>query len=205
MTRLFSVRRIGLTGGIGSGKSTVAGMLADCGAIIVDADAISRQSTAASGAAIPAIGQIFGESFITPAGALDRDAMRQLVFSDPAAKLRLEAIIHPLVTVETARQVSAAESTGARCIVFDVPLLVESGHWRRKVDQVLVVDCTEERQISRVMARNSWTRETVLKVMSGQASRAERLSAADICIYNESHSLAELARLARNVAAGFGL
>jgi dephospho-CoA kinase len=205
MTRLFSVPRIGLTGGIGSGKSTVAGMLADCGAVVVDADAISRQTTAANGAAIAAIKQLFGSSFITPAGALDRDAMRQLVFSDPAAKLRLEAIIHPLVTAETVRQVRTAESAGARYIVFDVPLLVESGRWRDQVDQVLVVDCTEERQISRVMARNGWTREAVLKVMAGQASRAQRLAAADICIYNETLSLAELADLARAATARFGL
>jgi dephospho-CoA kinase len=205
MNRLFSTHRIGLTGGIGSGKSTVAGMLAECGAVIVDADTISRQTTAAGGAAIVAIEQIFGVSFITPAGALDRDAMRQLVFSDPAAKLRLEAIIHPLVTAETIRQVCDAESAGVRCLVFDVPLLVESGRWRHQVDQVLVVDCTEERQISRVMVRNGWTREAVLKVMAGQASRAQRLAAADICIYNESHALAELAGLTREVAAGFGL
>ena len=205
MTRLISVRRIGLTGGIGSGKSTVAGMLSECGAVIVDADAISRHTTTTSGSAIPAIKKIFGASFITPAGALDRDAMRQLVFSDPAAKLRLEAIIHPLVTAETARQVRDSESAGARCIVFDVPLLVESGRWRHQVDQVLVVDCTEERQISRVMARNGWTREVALKIMAGQASRSQRLAAADICIYNESHSLSELARLTRDVAAGFGL
>jgi dephospho-CoA kinase len=205
MTRLFSVPRIGLTGGIGSGKSTVAGMLADCGAVVVDADAISRQTTAANGAAIAAIKQLFGSSFITPASALDRDAMRQLVFSDPAAKLRLEAIIHPLVTAETVRQVRTAESAGARYIVFDVPLLVESGRWRDQVDQVLVVDCTEERQISRVMARNGWTREAVLKVMAGQASRAQRLAAADICIYNETLSLAELADLARAATARFGL
>ncbi len=205
MRGLFSVRRIGLTGGIGSGKSTVAGMLAKCGAVIVDADAISRQATAASGTAIPAIEKIFGVSFLTPAGALDRDAMRQLVFSDPAAKLRLEAIIHPLVAAETVRQVRDAESAGAQCIVFDVPLLVESGRWRHQVDQVLVVDCTEERQISRVMARSGWSRDAVLKVMAGQASRAQRLAAADISIYNESDSLTELAGLTRDVAAGFGL
>ncbi len=205
MTTPFVARRIGLTGGIGSGKSTVAQMLAECGAVIVDADAISRQLTAAGGGAIPAIGQIFGAAFITPAGALDRDAMRQLVFSDPAAKLRLEAIVHPLVTAETAQQASAAESQGARCLVFDVPLLVESGRWRAQLHQVLVVDCTEERQISRVMARNGWAREAVQKVIDAQASRAQRLAAADMCIYNETASLAELADLARTAAARFGL
>lgn len=205
MTTPFVARRIGLTGGIGSGKSTVAQMLADCGAVIVDADAISRQLTAAGGVAIPAICQIFGAAFITPAGALDRDAMRQQVFADPAAKLRLEAIVHPLVAAESAKQVSTAESNGARCLVFDIPLLVESGHWRAQLHQVLVVDCTEEKQISRVMARNGWNREAVQKVIEAQASRAQRLAAADMCIYNETPSLAELARLARAAAARFGL
>lgn len=205
MTTPTVARRIGLTGGIGSGKSTVAQMLAECGAVIVDADAISRQLTAVGGAAIPAIRQIFGAAFVTSAGALDRDAMRQQVFSDSAAKLRLEAIIHPLVGAETAQQASAAESKGARCIVFDVPLLVESGRWRPQLHQVLVVDCTEEQQISRVMARSGWTREAVQKVINTQASRAQRLAAADICIYNETQSLAELASLARAAAARFGL
>jgi len=205
MTRPFVAHRIGLTGGIGSGKSTVAQMLADGGAVIVDADAISRQLTAAGGAAIPAISQIFGAAFITPAGALDRDAMRQQVFADSAAKRRLEAIVHPLVAAETSRQASVAESQGARCLVFDIPLLVESGRWRAQLHQVLVVDCTEDRQISRVMARNGWTREAVQKVIAAQASRAQRLAAADICIYNETQSLAELAGLARVAAARFGL
>jgi len=205
VTTALVASRIGLTGGIGSGKSTVAQMLAECGAVIVDADAISRQLTAAGGAAIAAIGQIFGAAFITPAGALDRDAMRQQVFSDPSAKLRLEAIIHPLVAAQTAQQASAAESQGARCIVFDVPLLVESGRWRAQLHQVLVIDCTEERQISRVMARNGWTREAVQKVIAAQASRAQRLAAADMCIYNETQSLAELAALARAAAKRFGL
>lgn len=201
----FVARRIGLTGGIGSGKSTVAQMLAEYGAVIVDADAISRQLTAVGGAAIPVIRQVFGAIFVTSAGELDRDAMRQQVFSDPAAKLRLEAIIHPLVALETARQASSAEKNGARCIVFDVPLLVESARWRAQVDQVLVVDCTEERQINRVMARSGWTREAVQKVLSAQASRAQRLAAADICIYNETQSLPELASLVRAAATRFGL
>jgi dephospho-CoA kinase len=117
----------------------------------------------------------------------------------------LEAIIHPLVAAETARQASAAENQGARCIVFDVPLLVESGRWRPQLHQVLVVDCTEERQISRVMARSGWTREAVQKVIAAQASRAQRLAAADMCIYNETQSLGELAALARAAAARFGL
>jgi dephospho-CoA kinase len=205
MTTPFVARRIGLTGGIGSGKSTVAQMLAECGAVIVDADAISRQLTATGGAAISAIGKIFGAAFITPTGAVDRDAMRQQVFSDPAAKRRLETIVHPLVLAEIDQQAIAAESNGARCLVFDVPLLVESGHWRAQLHQVLVVDCTAERQINRVMDRNGWTREAVQKVLDVQASRAQRLAAADVCIYNETLSLEELAELARAAANQFGL
>ncbi|MDP3411620.1 MAG: dephospho-CoA kinase [Polaromonas sp.] len=198
--------RVGLTGGIGSGKSTVAGMLAECGAATIDADAISRLTTAPGGAAIPLISRNFGAELVTDQGALDRDRMRALVFSDPEAKRRLEAIIHPLVGAETARQAAQAEAAGRRCIVFDVPLLVESGRWRRQVDQVLVVDCSEETQISRVMARNGWGREQVAQVMAGQASRSQRLAATDVCIANDgAASLAALALLVRQAAQRFGL
>ncbi|MFI5447239.1 dephospho-CoA kinase [Polaromonas sp. UC242_47] len=195
--------RVGLTGGIGSGKSTVARMLADSGAVVIDSDAIARQTTASGGAAIALIAQQFGAGFITPEGAMDRDKMRQLVFSDAGAKTRLEAIVHPLVGAETARQAAQADSA---CIVFDVPLLVESGRWRPRLDRVLVVDCSEETQISRVMARNGWAREAVAQVMAGQASRQQRLAAADVCIYNDaSMSLPALALLVRQLAQRFGL
>jgi dephospho-CoA kinase len=195
--------RVGLTGGIGSGKSTVATMLAEGGAVVIDSDAIARQTTAPGGAAIALIAQQFGAGFITPDGAMDRDKMRQLVFSEAGAKARLEAIIHPLVGAETARQAAQADSA---CIVFDVPLLVESGRWRPQLDQVLVVDCSEETQISRVMARNGWAREAVEQVMAGQASRQQRLAAADVCIYNDvSMSLPALALLVRQLAQRFGL
>ena len=133
--------QVGLTGGIGSGKSTVATLLARWGAAIIDADAIARQLTAPGGLAMPAIAQQFGTEFVTADRALDRDRMRALAFSDPGAKLRLEAIIHPLVGAESARQVQAAVAGGSRCIVFDIPLLVESGRWRSQLDQVVVVDC----------------------------------------------------------------
>lgn len=198
--------RVGLTGGIGSGKSTVAGMLAACGAAIIDADAISRQTTAPGGAAIPLIIRQFGDEMVTADGALDRDRMRALVFSDPAARRRLETIIHPLVGAETARQAAQAEEAGRRCIVFDVPLLVESGRWRPQVDRVLVVDCSEETQVERVMARNGWTREQVGQVMAGQASRSQRLAAADVSVANDGGvSLAALALLVRQAAQRFGL
>ena len=199
----MQARKVGLTGGIGSGKSTIASMLAECGAAIIDSDAIARAVTAAGGAAIDQIAKQFGSRFITPHGAMDRDLMRELAFSDSRAKKQLEEIIHPLVGEQTARQAAQASSA---CIVFDVPLLVESGRWRQKLDQVLVVDCSEETQIKRVMVRNGWTREAVLQVMAGQASRSQRLAAADLCIFNdESMSLAALAVMVKQLAQRFGL
>ncbi len=200
-----SVQRIGLTGGIGSGKSTVAQMLAACGAAVVDADAIARQVTLAGGAAIGELVRQFGPEMITSEGALNRDRMRQLAFSDPGARQRLEAIIHPLVGQESNRQFEAAVAAGCRCVVFDVPLLVESGRWRQQLDRVLVVDCSEATQIVRVMARNGWTHEAVLAVMAGQASRAQRLGAADICLCNEGLPLQALGRLVHQLAIGLAL
>ncbi len=198
--------RVGLTGGIGSGKSTVARMLMDGGAGVIDADAISRQTTAPGGAAMPGVAAAFGADLVTAEGALDRERMRALVFSDADARRRLEAIIHPLVSEETARQAALAEASGHRCIVFDVPLLVESGRWRQRVDRVLVVDCSEETQVSRVMTRSGWTREMVGRVIAGQAGRSQRLAAADACINNDDNlSLADLNVVVRQLAQRFGL
>lgn len=199
------VTRLGLTGGMGSGKSTVAGMLAERGAAIIDADAISRQTTAAGGQAIDAIRQAFGPAFITTDGALDRDRMRALAFSDPTARRRLEQIVHPLVGLETRRQTEAALAAGCRCIVFDIPLLVESAHWRARLDQVLVVDCRPETQIERVMQRNRLRRDEVERILAQQVSRRQRLQAADHVICNEGLDLPELARLVRLLARRFGL
>lgn len=197
--------RIGLTGGIGSGKSTVARTLVACGATLVDADAISRAVTAAGGAAVKEIAVQFGGQFVTADGAMDRDRMRQLAFTDTSARRRLESIVHPLVSQETLRQYRQAVSAGSACVVFDVPLLVESGRWRQQLDQVLVVDCSETTQVSRVMARNGWPREAVDKVIAGQASRAQRLSAADLCLYNDGLPLEVLDLQVRRLAARFGL
>ena len=180
-----AIHRIGLTGGIGSGKSTVGRILVACGAALVDADGISRQLTAPGGAAVPALAERFGAQAIAPDGAMDRDYMRQLVFGDPTVKQQLEAIIHPLIGQEVSRQSSAAVAAGGSCIVFDIPLLVESGRWRAQLDRVLVVDCREATQIGRVMARNGLARDMVEKIMATQASRQKRLSAADICLYND--------------------
>ena len=201
----FSALRLGLTGGIGSGKSTVATMLARLGAAVVDADAISRSLTLAGGAAMPAIEQVFGQRFVAADGAMDRDAMRQLVFSDLGARARLEAIIHPLVSEYTKRQTTQALQAGAPCVVFDVPLLVESGRWRPRLDAVLVVDCSEAMQISRVMQRSGWSQEAVEKVLASQASRVQRLAAADVCFYNQSLSLDELAAQVHEAWQFFGL
>jgi len=200
-----AVLRLGLTGGIGSGKSTVAGMLARHGAAVIDADAISRQTTATGGAAIEAIRQTFGPEFITTDGALDRERMRERVFRDPNARRQLEYIVHPLVGQETARQTEAALAEGRRCIVFDVPLLVESSHWRTRLDQVLVVDCHPERQIERVMQRNGLPREAVMAIMASQASRQIRLHAADLVLCNDGLTLDELAMEVEQIAVRFGL
>lgn len=190
MTPTPSPLRIGLTGGIGSGKSTVAQLLQARGAAVIDADAIARNVTAAHGAAMPAITRTFGAEFIMPDGALDRERMRAHVFSQPEAKQALEAIIHPLVSQETQQQAQAAISKGHRTLVFDVPLLVEAGErWRPQVDRILVVDCLEETQIQRVIARNGLSREAVQRILSAQASRVQKLAAADWVIYNNGISL----------------
>lgn len=205
-------QKIGLTGGIGSGKSTVARVLVGRGAALVDADAISREVTAPGGSAVEQIARQFGPQALTPAGAMDRDVMRNLAFSNPAVKRQLEAIIHPLVTLESARLAAAAASAGRACILFDIPLLVESNRWRGQLDQVLVVDCSEATQVSRVLARQSqtglqahWTPDAVQKVIASQASRAYRRAAADVCIYNEGLSIDALSELVRKLAHRFGL
>ena len=198
--------RLGLTGGIGSGKSTVASILASAGAAIMDADAISRSLTLPGGRAIPAILAEFGEQLIAPDGAMDRDAMRALVFSNPQSKRQLEAIIHPLVGQVLQEESHAALAAGHACLVYDVPLLVESGdRWRRQVDWVCVVDCEVETQIQRVMRRNQLSRAEIERIISQQASRQQRLSCADAVIFNEGIDLAHLKQLVHEMMARFGL
>ncbi len=197
--------RLGLTGGIGSGKSTVAQLLVARGAGLVDADAIARHLTLAGGLAIPALVSTFGPDYLTADGAMDREKMRLRVFDDPTAKQRLEAIIHPLVGLETQKQAARAVAQGALCIVFDVPLLVESNTWRQKVDRVLVVDCTPEVQIQRVMARNQLPRPAVEKIIASQASRARRLRASDFVIFNADLSMAQLTDEVDQLTRLFGL
>lgn len=198
--------RIGLTGGIGSGKSTVAGMLAAKGAVVIDADAISRSLTASGGRAMAAIAQTFGPQMVDAQGAMDRQAMREAVFQNPQTKKQLEAIIHPLVTLITEEQTQAAVRSGGRVLVFDVPLLVESGErWRKRVDRLIVVDCDAETQRQRVMARSGLQAQEIDRIIALQASRGQRLACADQVIFNQGLSLSELEAEVAQVAADFGL
>ena len=197
--------RIGLTGGIGSGKSTVLQMFAGLGAAVIDADAISRGVTNTGGSALTQIAQQFGQNFIGTDGALDRAMMREHAYADPRARERLEAIIHPLVGAESERQVRAAKAIGSRCIVFDIPLLVESGRWRRQVDQVAVVDCAVETQIARASARSALTPKQVETIILVQAPRAQRLAAADVVICNEGLTLSQLQAEVALAEKRFGL
>jgi dephospho-CoA kinase len=180
---------IGLTGGIGSGKSTVAAMLVDCGACLVDTDAIARALTQSGGAAIAALREAFGAQAITPDGALNREHMRQRAFSDPTTKQQLEHILHPLIGEQARRQAAAA---GAQPVVFDVPLLTESSHWRARVQRVLVVDCSTDTQVQRVVQRPGWSEASARAVIAQQAPRERRRAIADAVIHNEGLSLQEL-------------
>jgi dephospho-CoA kinase len=174
---------VGLTGGIGSGKSLVADMFAARGASIIDTDIIAHQLTAPNGKAIPAIETQFGNLFITPEGAMDRQKMRAHVFGKPEARKKLEAILHPMIRDEARH--AGLTATGIYPI-FVVPLLVESGNWKARVSRVLVVDCPETLQISRVMQRNRFPEDQVRAIMANQATRAQRLAAADDIILNDS-------------------
>jgi dephospho-CoA kinase len=198
---------LGLTGGIGSGKSTVTAMLAELGAAVVDADAISRATTAAGGSALGAIAAHFGQALIGPDGALDRAAMRARVFQDPAARQQLEAIIHPLVAREVDRQANQALADGRALMVFDVPLLVEAGsRWRARVDRVWVVDCDTETQISRVQRRDQLPLAEIERIVRAQATRAQRLAAADGVIFNGATvTLAQLQQQINNAVARLAL
>jgi dephospho-CoA kinase len=174
---------VGLTGGIGSGKSAAAARFAARGAALVDTDVIAHALTASGGAGIAPIRAAFGAEVLTPDGALDRAAMRRLVFADPAARARLEAILHPLIKTESVARCRLAEADFPY-VVLVVPLLVESGAYRDRVDRVCVVDCPEAVQVARVTARNGLAPVEVQAIMTAQASRAQRLAAADDVIDN---------------------
>ena len=197
--------RIGLTGGIGSGKSTVAAILHTLGAAIVDADAISRATTAPGGAAIAQIAKAFGTEFIDQKGALNREKMRQAIFTDALKKSKLENILHPLIRHEMLMQANAAFSAHARCVVLDIPLLVESGAWRSSVDSVVVIDCTPETQASRVRQRSALPDDVIRTIISAQACRIDRLNAADIVVFNDHCSIAQLVTRVQAIASRIGL
>ena len=195
---MVSAFRLGLTGGIGSGKSTVARMLVECGAHLVDTDAIARALTVPGGAAIAPIAAAFAD------GGLDRERMRAIVFADASAKKRLEGILHPLIGRQAADE--AAMARPGQPVVYDVPLLAESRHWRLRVQRVLVVDCGEATQAERVAARPGWTIEAARQVIAQQAPRPVRRAIADAVIHNDGLPLEALAgevrQLYRHWAAG---
>ncbi len=199
------MHRIGLTGGIGSGKSTVLRMLAALGAATADADAIARSVTAPGGAAMPGIRERFGPGFIAADGSLDRARMREHAFTDPAARADLEALVHPWVAAAIREEEARARAQGRPCLIYDIPLLVESGRWRSELDRVVVVDCSPETQVARVQARNALPEDQVRAILAAQAPRALRLAAADLVICNDGLSLAALEQEVRQAALSFGL
>jgi dephospho-CoA kinase len=172
---------VGLTGGIGSGKSAAADEFAALGATVVDTDAIARELTDKGGAALAHIEKLFGTGFLAPGGEMDRKRMRDHVFADPAAKQALENLLHPMIRAESARRIAMASGP---YVVHVVPLLIESPDYRRRVDRVLVVDAPEDAQLARVHARSGLSADEVRAIMRTQASRAERLAAADDVIDN---------------------
>lgn len=181
---------VGLTGGIGSGKSAVGECFVRRGVPLIDTDLIARELTAAGGAALPAIRKAFGDGILAADGTLDRAAMRAMVFSDRGARARLERILHPLIRAESDSRCAAA-AAGAPYVVVAVPLLVESGMWQNRVDRVLVVDCAETTQLARVMKRSGLSADEVRAIISAQAPRARRLAAADDVLHNDG-DLAEI-------------
>jgi dephospho-CoA kinase len=172
---------VGLTGGIGSGKSAAAEEFERLGATVVDTDAIARSLTEPGGAAMPHIQALFGDAFVSPDGAMDRSAMRTRVFADPAAKRALESLLHPMIRAEAERRIAQASGP---YVVYVVPLLIESKDARRRADRILVVDAPEELQVSRVAARSGLASAEVRAIMATQVSRAERLAAADDVVDN---------------------
>jgi dephospho-CoA kinase len=173
---------VGLTGGIGSGKTTVADRFAELGAAVVDTDVIAHELTSAQGAAMSAIIRAFGSVVLREDGSLDRAAMRRLCFSDPAKRKSLEIILHPLIRSESVARCRRAEH--APYVLLVVPLLIESGAYHKHVDRILLVDCDETQQIARVMARSALNEKEIRDIMATQASRAERLAIADDVLSN---------------------
>ena len=197
--------RLGVTGGIGSGKSSVAQILTSMGASCIDADAISRATTASGGQAISAIEKAFGSAMVNAQRALERESMRALVFKDPSARAKLEAIVHPLVAAQIAKETALALAREAQCLVFDIPLLVESPRWRKVLDRVLVVDCSPQTQIQRVMQRSGLSELEVSSIMQAQSSRLTRLQAADLVLFNDGTDFETITQTLEELRPFFGL
>jgi dephospho-CoA kinase len=174
---------VGLTGGIGCGKSAAADLFAELGATVVDTDVISRELTSAGGEAVPAIEQAFGAEYVQADGSMDRTAMRNLVFGDAGAKGRLESILHPLIRAKARSLLEQAKSPYA---ILVVPLLIETGSYRDVVDRTLVVDCGEARQIERVKSRSGLAEDEVRAIIAAQIDRKRRLEHADDVLNNDS-------------------
>jgi dephospho-CoA kinase len=185
-----TILKIGLTGGIGSGKSAVAQLLEKKGAFIIDTDKIAHQITSSNGQAMTQIKAEFGDAFVNTDGSLNRSAMRELVFNNPKAKAKLENITHPLIHQETERLEQEAIKNKPPYIVFMIPLLIESGRWLNqtppKIECLLVVDCPKELQVQRVVQRNEINPELIEKIIATQASREKRTEVADYIIDNSS-------------------
>lgn len=185
---------VGLTGGIGSGKSAVADLFAALGVVVVDSDALAHELTGPDGAAMPRIAREFGQTYLQADGALDRKAMRELAFSDPTAKQRLEGILHPMIRDLADQRIAAATAPGASSsyamcpyAMRMVPLLIETGIDPRKVQRVLVVDCPEAAQRERVARRSNLDPAQIQRIMDSQASRSQRLARADDVIDNSGN------------------
>lgn len=195
-------RLIGLSGGIGSGKSTVAALWQELFRVpVADADGISRQLTQPGGAAVAAIAQHFGAEYVSADGAMDRARMRQRVFADAQAKKSLEAILHPLIFQALQDLVQQAQARRQTAIVLDIPLLVESAHWRPRLDAVVIVDCSAELQLQRVMQRSQLPAQEVQRILGQQAPRRAKLAAADLVIANGDITLAQLRAQAQRAGA----
>ena len=189
----FGAYRVGITGGIGSGKSTVTTQLKSLGAGVIDADAISRHLTSSHGEAMNAIVEKFGDEYQLADGSLDRSRMRELVFNQKDRRKELEQILHPLIQNEMKNQFETMKTNGIKLVVFDLPLLAESSKWRKNLDKIIVVDCSVETQVSRVLTRDvqnnnrttPMTRDLVINIIASQASRKDRLKLADVIILND--------------------
>ena len=190
---------VGLTGGIGSGKTAASEIFRELGALVVDTDEISRNLTAAQGAAMPAIRERFGSAYVAADGSLDRKRVRELVFRDPAAKAKLEAVLHPLIREQSRKGVSDSKQP---YVILVVPLLLETGAYRDLVQRVLVADCSEERQVERATRRSGLSADEIRAIMASQLPRAARLERADDVLDNDG-DLSSLRRQVEKLHAGY--